>query len=101
MKKVLYFIPAIVFGLIYCLLIFEGAGLVLWHGWLFLALMIASGILLAKKKWWGAIPGVVIGVFFICSGLTNEYAILPEWQVGIVLVLYYIFGGVFAASKGK
>lgn len=101
MKKILYFIPAIVFGLLYSLLIVEGQGPILWHGWLFLTLMIVSGILLAKRKWWGAIPGVVIGVFFICSGLTNEYAILPEWQVGIVLVLYYIFSSVFATSKNK
>ena len=88
MKKILYFIPAIVFGLVYCLLLVEGQGPILWYGWLFLALMIVSGILLVKGKWWGAIPGVAIGI-------------LPEWQVGIALVLYYIFSGVFAASKDK
>ena len=99
MKKIIYFIPAIVFGLVYCLLLVEGQGPILWYGWLFLALMILSGILLVKRKWWGSIPGIGIGIFFICSGIGNEYAILPEWQVGIALVLYYIFSGVFAASK--
>ena len=61
--------------------------------------MIVSGILLAKNKWWAAIPGVCIGIFFIYSGLTNEYMILPEWQTGIVLVLYNIGCGVFAAAN--
>ena len=101
MKKILYFLPAIVFGLVYLLLTFEGQGPILWYGWLFLALMIVSGILLAKNKWWAAIPGVCIGIFFIYSGLTNEYMILPEWQVGIALVLYNIGCGVFAASNKK
>ena len=101
MKRILYFIPAIVFGLVYCWLLVEGQGPILWYGWLFLALMIVSGILLIKGKWWGAIPGVAIGIYFIYSGMTNEYAIRPEWQVGIALVLYYIFSGVFAASKVK
>ena len=99
MKKLLYFIPAIVFGLVYCLLLVEGQGPILWYGWMFLVLMIVSGIILAKKKWWGSVPGVGIGIFFVCSGLANEYAILPEWQVGIVLILYYIFCGVFVTSK--
>ena len=99
MKKVFYFLPAIVFGLVYLLLTFEGQGPILWYGWLFLALMIMSGILLAKNKWWASIPGVCIGIFFIYSGMTNEYMILPEWQVGIALVLYYIVCGVFAASN--
>ena len=63
--------------------------------------MIMSGILLAKNKWWASIPGVCIGIFFIYSGMTNEYMILPEWQVGIALVLYYIVCGVFAASNKK
>lgn len=101
MKKILYFLPAIVFGLVYLLLIIEGQGPILWYGWLFLALMIVSGILLAKNKWWAAIMGVCIGIFFIYSGLTNEYMILPEWQVGIALVLYNIGCGVFAASNKK
>ncbi len=101
MKKILYFMPAIVFGLVYCLLLVEGQGPILWHGWVFLVLMIVSGILLAKKKWWGAIPGIGIGIFFVCTGLANEYAILPEWQVGIVLILYFLFCGVFSTSKNK
>ena len=90
MKKILYFLPAIVFGLVYLLLIVENAGSIEPHGWFILALMIVSGILLAKNKWWAAIPGVCIGIFFIYSGLTNEYMILPEWQTGIALVLYNI-----------
>ena len=101
MKKIFYFLPAIVFGLVYLLLIVENAGSIEPHGWFILALMILSGILLAKNKWWAAIPGVCIGIFFIYSGLTNEYMILPEWQTGIVLVLYNIGCGVFAASNKK
>ena len=101
MKKILYFLPAIVFGLVYLLLIVENAGSIEPHGWFVLALMIVSGILLAKNKWWAAIPGVCIGIFFIYSGLTNEYMILPEWQTGIALVLYNIGCGVFAASNKK
>ena len=101
MKKILYYLPAIVFGLVYCLLLIEGQGPVLWHGWLFLVMMIISGILFSKGKWWGTIPGVALGIYFIYSGMTNEYAILPEWQVGIILILYYIGCSVFAAPKKK
>ena len=50
MKKILYFLPAIVFGLVYLLLIVENAGSIEPHGWFILALMIVSGILLAKKN---------------------------------------------------
>lgn len=96
MRKILFFLPPIVFGLVYFLLTIENAGSIEPHGWFILAVMILSAILLVKDKWWASIPGVCIGMFFVYSGMTNEYMILPEWQTGIVLILYYIGCGVFA-----
>ena len=51
MKKVVYYVPAIVGLVFYCLIaVFSGIGAIHPAVWLCIALLFASAILMAKKK---------------------------------------------------
>ena len=95
MKKVLYFVPAI-FGLVfYCLLIvFSGFGAIHPAVWLCIAMLFFSAVLLAKKKWLGCVPGILVGILLICMSFqSNGQVIDIERPLGIALIVFYIFCG--------
>ena len=95
MKKVLYFVPAI-FGMVfYCLLaVFSGFGAIHPAVWLCIAMLFVSAVLLAKEKWLGSIPGVLVGILLICMSFQYTGQVIDiERPLGIALVLFYIFFG--------
>ena len=92
MKKVVFFVPAI-FGLVfYCFLtILSGIGAIHPAVWLCIALLFASAILIAKKKWFGCIPGILVGVILIWMSFQYTGQVIDiERPLGIVLILFYI-----------
>ena len=95
MKKVLYFAPAI-FGLVFysLLAVFSGFGAIHPAVWLCIALLFASAILMAKKKWFGCIPGILVGAFLICMSFRYTGQVIDvERPLGVVLILFYIISG--------
>ena len=101
MKKVVFFVPAI-FGLVfYCFLtIFSGIGAIHPAVWLCIALLFASAILMAKKKWFGCIPGILVGVVLIWMSFQNTGQVIDiERPLGIGLCLFYIFCGIISKKK--
>ena len=95
MKKVLYFVPAI-FGMVfYCLLaVFSGFGAIHPAVWLCIAMLFVSAVLLAKKKWIGCVPGVLVGVLLVWMSFQYTGQLIDiERPLGIALVLFYIFSG--------
>lgn len=95
MKKVIYFTPAI-FGLVfYCFLaVFSGFGAIHPVVWLCIAMLFVSAFLLAQKKWFGCIPGILVGILLICMGFqSNGQVIDIERPLGIALIVFYIFCG--------
>ena len=95
MRKVLYFTPAI-FGLVFysLLVVFSGFGEIQPAVWLCIAMLFVSAILLAKKKWFGCVPGIVIGIILIWMSFQSTGQVIDiERPLGIALIVFYIFCG--------
>lgn len=95
MKKVIYFTPAI-FGLMFysLLAVFSGFGAIHPAVWLCIVALFVSAVLLSKKKWYGCIPGVLVGAILIwMSFQSTGQAIDIERPLGIALITFYIFCG--------
>ena len=95
MKKVIYFTPAI-FGLVFysLLTVFSGFGAIRPTVWLCIAMLFVSAVLLAQKKWFGCIPGILVGVILIWMSFQSTGQVIDiEMPLGIVLILFYILSG--------
>lgn len=90
-RKMLYFVPALMFIIAYMVMLVLGFGMVSVKevSWLFLFLI--SGFLLGGGKFWGSIFGMIPAVDFIY--MSTEYTgqvINIELPLGIVLIIYYL-----------
>ena len=102
MKKVIYFTPAI-FGLVfYCFLaVFSGFGAIHPAVWLCIAMLFLSALLMAKNKWFGCIPGILVGILLIWMSFRSAGQVIDiEMPLGIALILFYILSG-FISRKEK
>lgn len=95
MRKVLYFAPAIFRLLFYCLLaVFSGFGAIHPAVWLCIAMLFFSAVLLAKKKWLGCVPGILVGSLLIWMSFQYTGQVIDiEMPIGIALILFYILSG--------
>ena len=101
MKKVVYYVPAI-FGLVFYffLTIFSGIGAIHPAVWLCIALLFASAILMTKKKLFGCIPGILVGVILIWMSFQNTGQIMDiERPLGIALTLFNILSGLISRKE--
>ena len=101
MKKVIYFTPAI-FGLVFysLLTVFSGFGAIHPVVWLCIAMLFVSAVLLAKKKWFGCLPGILVGgILILMSFLSTGQVIDIERPLGIGLILFYILCGVILRTN--
>ena len=95
MRNVLYFTPAI-FGLVFysLLTVFSGFGAIRPTVWLCIAMLFVSAVLLPQKKWFGCIPGILVGVILIWMSFQSTGQVIDiEMPLGIVLILFYILSG--------
>lgn len=95
MKKVLYFTPAI-FGLMFysLLAVFSGFGAIHPAVWICISMLFVSAVLMAKMKWFGCIPGIVVGAILIWMSLQSTGQVIDiERPLGIALITFYIFCG--------
>ena len=103
MKKVVYYVPAIVGLVFYCLLaVFSGIGAIHPAVWLCLALLFASAILMTKKKLFGCIPGILVGVILIWMSFQyNGQIIEIERPLGIAILAFYCICGLHVYAKQR
>lgn len=95
MRKVLYFAPAI-FGLVFysLLTVFSGFGAIHPAVWLCIGMLFVSAFLMVKRKWFGCIPGILVGVILIWMSFQSTGQVIDiEMPLGIVLILFYILSG--------
>ena len=95
MKNVIYFTPAI-FGLMFysLLAVFSGFGAIHPAVWLCIAMLFFSAVLMARKKWFGCIPGILVGAILIWMSFRSTGQVIDiEMPLGIVLILFYILSG--------
>ena len=102
MKKVIYFTPAI-FGLMFysLLTVYSGFGAIHPAVCLCIAMLFVSAVLMSKKKWYGYIPGILVGVILIRMSFQSTGQVIDiEMPLGIALILFYILSG-FISRKEK
>lgn len=90
MKKIVFYIPVIVFAAFYALLATQGIGAISPIVVAWLALFLIAGILLSKTIFWGALLGVLpaIHLIYMSTQETGQVVII-ELPLGIVAFLYY------------
>lgn len=101
MRKVLYFTPAI-FGLVFysLLVVFSGFGAIHPAVWLCIAMLFLSAVLMTKKRWFGCIPGILVGVILIWMSYQYTGQVTNiEKPLGIGLVLHYTLCGVISPKS--
>lgn len=89
MKKVLFYIPAIFFTLLYGWLALDGIGAIHPSVLVWLLLFWTAGILLGKGISWGGVLGFIPAIAFIYMGTQNTGQIISETPIGVVILLYY------------
>ena len=100
MKKILYFIPAILV-VILCLFVAFIDGLSFdSNAWVYLVIPILAGVILSLNKWWGCLFGIVIGALIIYASTQGEIHIINEMPIGIIVCIYYAIMG-YIAYKDK
>ena len=88
MKK-LFFIPAIIFTILYGCLALGRIGAI--HPIVIACLLLfwIAGVLLSKTMIWGGVLGLIPAACFIYMGTQETGQIFNETPIGIVVLLYY------------
>ena len=106
MKKFLCFIPSLIVLalLILILIVLTGPSSQLddyLTGIAILSVFFVSDLLLSKQKWYGCVPGALLGAYIIYYGSQYHGQVLDERPVGIIICLYYLIFGFIVALKKK
>ena len=102
MRKILYFLPFVLGAILYVFLgIASSFGSINPFVWIALGMLLISGILMYKNKWWGCLLGVLIGILLIYMGTRETGQIIKETPFGIIMCIYYIACAVFSYKNGS
>lgn len=95
MKKIVFYIPAIIFTAIFgsVAIIFGGIRVISPLVAVWLVLFFISGILLNKNMFLGSILGALPAIHMIYMGTKETGQIINEKPIGIVVLLFYIICG--------
>lgn len=101
--KLLYSFPALLYcGLIATIGIDVGLGGFQMEAWVYVCLLIAAAVLLCMKKWWGSIPGMLVGGIVIYLFETSHvHHHINETPLGIGLILYFAAMGVICYKLSR
>lgn len=89
MKKILFFIPAIIFTIFYGWVALDGVGAINPIVIVWLLLFWIAGVLLSKAMFWGGLFGVIPALYLIYMGTQETGQIINETPIGVVVLLYY------------
>lgn len=101
MKKIVFFIPAILFTIFYALAALLAMGAIHPIVILWLALLWIAGVLLSKAVLWGCLLGFIPGAYFIYLGTQETGQIFKETPLGIIILLYYAICTIYCVYKKK
>lgn len=101
MKKIAFFIPAIIITIFYGVAAFGGMGSIHTIVVLWLASLWVAGIFLSKTIFWGGLLGFIPGVCFIYMGTKETGQILKETWPGVFILLYYTVCILYCFYKKK
>ena len=102
MKNTVYFIPAFIFTVAYSLILI-GTGLsVSQIVFACIALFIISGILMAKKLFWGGVFGILPGCYLMYMSTVDTGQIMNvELPLGDIVVSYYLVCSIYIFVRRK
>lgn len=102
MKKYIGYIPAVVFTAVYLFVGITGANFTTSMGFIWLACFWISALLLHKGLFWGGVFGLFPAISMIYMGTRQTgQAIDIEILLGIALLLFYVFIGVYFWNRRK
>ncbi len=96
MKKAMYILPAAIVCLVYgfLALLVGGFGGFQPIAWAYIGLPILAALLLLKGKWWGCLPGIMLGTLLLYMSNQHTGQVLDiEAPLGMVLGIYYMVAG--------
>lgn len=101
MKKIILYIPAIIFSIYFSwVIIYFGISyspvIFVW-----LALFLAGGVLLSKGKCWGGFLGLLPGIHWIYMGTQETGQIVNEMPIGIIVSIFYLICSSYIFYKSK
>ena len=86
--KLLYFLPALLYcGLVGTIGFDVGFGGFQPGAWVYVVLLILAAFLLGKKKWWGAVPGMLVGgivIYLFETSRVHQHANVTPLGAGII-----------------
>lgn len=101
MKKVLFFIPAMLSIVFYASASLLGLALSPM-AYLWIAAYLSGGVLLAKGVFWGGAVGLLPGLYLMYASTQEHGQVLPgELPVGIIIVAFYLLCGVLVRRRGN
>lgn len=89
MKKIFFFLPAIVFTIFYGWAALGGIGAIHPIILIWLVLFWIAGVLLCKTMSWGGCLGIFPAACFIYMGTQETGQVISETPIGMVVLLYY------------
>ncbi|WMJ90136.1 hypothetical protein [Anaerocolumna sp. MB42-C2] len=102
MRKIVYYIPTIIFSFFYSLVVIGGGiSIISPVAAVWLVLFLTSGILLSKNIFWGSLLGALPAIHMIYMGTQETGQIINEIPIGIIVLVFYIICGSFVFFKNK
>ncbi len=101
MKKIVFYIPAIIFAILYGVIAISNIGAISPIVVVWLALFFISGFILNKNVFWGSLLGALPAIHLIYMGTQETGQIINEMPTGIVVLIFYIICGGFVFYKNK
>ncbi len=102
MKKIIYFIPAIIFTIFYGGLFLANQPIMITLVVIMTTLIYLAGYFLCKDKFWGCLFGVLVGAVFIHMSTIDNGQILPiELPIGVIIIVFYLVCGAYVFHKNK
>ncbi len=102
MKKYIGYIPAVLFTAFYLFIGITGASFTMSMVLIWLACFWSSALLLHKGLFWGGIFGLFPAIHMIYTGTQYTGQVINiEIPLGIALLIFYVFTGVYFCSRHK
>ncbi len=103
MKRILYTMPAVMAVLLYGMLaiLAGGFGGFAPIAWMTIILPVLAALLLLGGRWWGCIPGMLLGGLYLSVGIGFLAEAGVNFQIifGSVIFAYYLVMGLLAFRK--
>ncbi|MCK9479606.1 MAG: hypothetical protein M0R40_08960 [Firmicutes bacterium] len=101
MKRIIFFIPFIIFALLILFIYSVGSIKVTAPALIILLCFAISGVLLSKNKAWGSIFSLAAAGMIIYEGTTNWKLGREEIMIGVFIALFYIALSIYVFVKNR